>query len=287
MSVRFDSFSNDFFFSHLSYSDNFEIQTSYGSNSGVEYFESINYPVNYNDRLRVLYLLFIPGATSITFTFDSPFAIEENKDELYIGRGLEFDYNTAINGATDAANDKYFFEGRTVPNSFTINSDAVWMYFLTDKNNNDMTYAGFRVRWQGTLPDTTPPVISGCPANIVRTIALGQAGSSTSWTEPTATDDSGIVTLSSRSHQPGFLFSTGSTQVTYIFADGAGNTAICTFSVTVVTGKICMPFYILPEKKLSCGSYPRNWKMHSKQLHCNHTEKLCRRVVSSKNASAG
>ncbi len=93
---------------------------------------------------------------------------------MYIGRGLEFDYNTAIDGTTDAANDKYFFEGRTVPNSFTIDSDSAWMYFVTDKNNNDMTYVGFRVRWQAAMPDTTPPVISGCPSNIMRSVSPGQ-----------------------------------------------------------------------------------------------------------------
>ncbi len=215
-----------------SISDNQQLVTSYGSDSQVQYFESQNYPSNYPPRGRSLYLLFIPGATSITFTFDSPFGIEVNKDELYIGRGLEFEFSQ-INGLSDSASDKYFFEGRAVPQSVTIASDAVWMYFLTDKNDNDQLYPGFRVRWSATLPDSTPPVIFGCPSDVVRSIALGLTGSTATWTEPTATDDSGIVNLTLKSHEPGSFFSTGITQVTYVFVDGAGNRATCLFNVVI------------------------------------------------------
>ncbi|XP_072018428.1 uncharacterized protein [Amphiura filiformis] len=215
-------------------SDNQQLITSYGSNSGVEYFESANYPGNYNDRARVLYLLFVPGATSITITFDSQFGIEENKDELYVGRGLEFDFGQ-LDSFNDPANDKYFFEGRTRPDSFTINSDAVWVYFLTDKNNNDMTYQGFRLRWSVPIIDTTPPVISGCPVNIVRSINIGASGTSVIWTSPTATDDSGVANLISRSHQSGTFFNVGTTAISYVFSDASGNTAICAFNVVIVS----------------------------------------------------
>ena len=69
------------------------------------------------------------------------------------------------------------------------------------------------------------------------TVGLNIGGAIVSWTEPTATDDSGIATLLSRSHAPGQFFVVGSTQVTYRFVDGSGNVAECTFTVTVIEGK--------------------------------------------------
>ena len=53
------------------------------------------------------------------------------------------------------------------------------------------------------------------------------------WTEPTATDNSGMTPTVTQSHQPGESFPVGTNQVTYIFADMAGNQAICSFSVTI------------------------------------------------------
>ncbi len=86
--------------------------------------------------------------------------------------------------------------------------------------------------------DDIPPVVL-CIDDISKTIPLGVGGYTMSWNEPTATDNSGQVSLSSRSHSPGSYFSTGSTQVTYIFSDAAGNTASCIFAVTVIEGKDC------------------------------------------------
>ena len=68
-------------------------------------------------------------------------------------------------------------------------------------------------------------------------IMIGIGGSQVSWSEPTATDNSGIVSLQSRTHAPGQFFVVGSTPVTYTFVDGSGNTARCTFTVIVTEGK--------------------------------------------------
>ena len=53
------------------------------------------------------------------------------------------------------------------------------------------------------------------------------------WTEPTATDNSGMTPTVTQSHQPGDSFPVGTTQVTYSFTDMAGNQATCTFSVII------------------------------------------------------
>ena len=53
------------------------------------------------------------------------------------------------------------------------------------------------------------------------------------WTEPTATDNSGMTSTVTQSHQPGDSFNVGTTTVTYTFTDMAGNQAQCSFSVTL------------------------------------------------------
>ncbi|XP_033640824.1 hyalin-like [Asterias rubens] len=86
--------------------------------------------------------------------------------------------------------------------------------------------------------DTTIPVISGCPSGASG--VLSTQGAIVSWVEPTATDNDGQVVDVSRSHAPSTAFSAGSTTVTYVFTDTAGNEAICSFDVDVT------PDYISP-----------------------------------------
>ena len=84
--------------------------------------------------------------------------------------------------------------------------------------------------------DTIPPVIA-CLNDIAQTVSTGVAGTTVTWTEPTATDNSGIVTLTSRTHAPGTFFVVGTTAVTYEYTDGSGNSATCTFNVNVIERK--------------------------------------------------
>ena len=92
--------------------------------------------------------------------------------------------------------------------------------------------------WAIFSVDEVPPVIENCE-DVSANIMINIGGSQVSWSEPTATDNSGIVSLQSRSHAPGQFFVVGSTPVTYVFVDGSGNTAECTFSVAVIEGKCC------------------------------------------------
>ncbi len=84
-----------------------------------------------------------------------------------------------------------------------------------------------------TVNDNTPPVLSGCPADITLDATPTACGSPYVWTIPTATDDCddnpGIV----GSHSPGHFFSVGVDTVFYIATDMAGNTDTCSFMVTV------------------------------------------------------
>ena len=86
-----------------------------------------------------------------------------------------------------------------------------------------------------TGQDTTAPVITGCPLNAISvTTPAGSNSATASWTEPTATDDSGVAPTRSRSHAPGSSFPVGTTLVTYRFTDRSGNSEICQFQVVVV-----------------------------------------------------
>lgn len=85
--------------------------------------------------------------------------------------------------------------------------------------------------------DDLPPSFSSCPSDMTVTVDIGGGGSIiVSWSEPRAIDNSGSVTLVSRSHMPGSSFPVGRTTVSYTFEDPSGNQAFCTFAVTVMEG---------------------------------------------------
>lgn len=84
--------------------------------------------------------------------------------------------------------------------------------------------------------DTLPPVISGCPGVIREVVELGSQGTIVLFPPPTATDFSGVATVTP-SHRPGVFFEVGMTSVTYRFEDATGNFDECTFVINVVTGK--------------------------------------------------
>jgi gliding motility-associated-like protein len=82
-----------------------------------------------------------------------------------------------------------------------------------------------------TVTDNIPPVVSGCPANIT-VPATTSCNAIVSWTPPTFADNCAGGTISSNK-SPGSTFSKGTTVVTYTATDAVGNTATCSFNVTV------------------------------------------------------
>ena len=85
--------------------------------------------------------------------------------------------------------------------------------------------------------DNIPPVISGCPIQgVTVTAPQGSSSASASWTEPTATDNSGGVVTRSSNFSPGQTFAVGMVMVEYTFTDPSGNQAFCRFAVTVSSG---------------------------------------------------
>ncbi len=84
--------------------------------------------------------------------------------------------------------------------------------------------------------DATPPVISGCPANV--TVGTTAATAAATWVAPVASDPCGLASFNS-SYASGAIFPVGTTQVVYTAADFKGNTSSCAFNVIVTNAPGC------------------------------------------------
>ena len=80
--------------------------------------------------------------------------------------------------------------------------------------------------------DNESPVITNIPADISHNTDNGLLTAIVNWREPTATDNSGIQTLTS-THSPGSTFDIGVTIVSYTSVDSVGHKTTKTFSITV------------------------------------------------------
>lgn len=83
-----------------------------------------------------------------------------------------------------------------------------------------------------TPPDTTPPVLSGTPADLI-VEQTGPAGAVVTYTAPTATDDRDPAPVVTCVPASGSTFTAGTTTVTCTARDASGNTTTATFTVTV------------------------------------------------------
>ena len=83
-----------------------------------------------------------------------------------------------------------------------------------------------------TVTDGEAPSLSNCPADTTVSNAVGQCSAQVGWTAPTAIDNCAVTNLTP-SQSPGSLFNAGTSTVTYIAEDAAGNADTCSFTVTV------------------------------------------------------
>lgn len=102
-------------------------------------------------------------------------------------------------------------------------------YKATDASGN-ISYCTFTV----TVIDVQPPTIVNLPANIVVGNDSNQCAAVVSWIAPTATDNcTGVTVTQTGGIANGGVFPLGTSVVTYTATDGAGNTDIDSFTVTV------------------------------------------------------
>ena len=87
------------------------------------------------------------------------------------------------------------------------------------------------------------PVVSNCPSDQSVSTDAGQDYASITWTEPTATDESGNVTVSISPASTQYPL--GTTAVMYTFTDALNLTSTCSFSVTVQGKTPIAVYYIL------------------------------------------
>lgn len=107
-------------------------------------------------------------------------------------------------------------------------STQVWMATDAAGNTASCTFTY-------NVVDSEDPVINGCPGNITQNNDPGLCGATVSWTVGNiVTSDNCPGERLLASHQPGSFFPVGTTTVTYTAIDAAGNTASCSFDVTVL-----------------------------------------------------
>ena len=82
-----------------------------------------------------------------------------------------------------------------------------------------------------TVNDIEPPVVT-CPSDVVQSNDPGECGAIVTFPDAIATDNCPGVTVT-YSDTSGSFFPVGTTTVTVTATDGAGNTATCSFTITV------------------------------------------------------
>jgi hypothetical protein len=111
-----------------------------------------------------------------------------------------------------------------------------------------------------TVQDTTPPVISGVPANLTVT-ATSPSGAVVNWPTPTATDLVDRAVPVACSPPSGSMFSPGSTLVVCSASDAHGNKSAKSFSVNVQVGDTTPPV-------ISCGKPDGLWHAADVAIAC-------------------
>lgn len=90
-----------------------------------------------------------------------------------------------------------------------------------------------------TDEDKEPPKVEHCPGDLW---VIARNGSAVvNWDEPHFSDNVGVVSIVERNrHRPGQTLLWGTYDITYIASDASGNTAICSFKVTLLS-EFCPP----------------------------------------------
>ena len=156
-------------------------------------------------------------------TITAPAAVSVNADAVSCAvSGVALGSPTAADNCTVNVSNN-------APASFPLGTTTV-TWTATDGAGNTATATQLV-----TVVDATAPVMS-CPTNIVVNLPVNSAATSMAVSYPaaTATDNCGGSLPVNYSQASGSVFNVGTTTVTASATDAAGNTASCTFTVTVL-----------------------------------------------------
>ncbi|WP_257463016.1 ELWxxDGT repeat protein [Archangium lipolyticum] len=143
-------------------------------------------------------------------------------------RGLELWMSDGTDEGTRPIGDLNPGPRSSNPADYVRIGDGDYVYFGAD----DGTHGSELWRWKLPPPDTTAPVLT-CPA-AVTVEATSSSGALASWPGAAARDDVTSPPWVTYSHRSGTRFPLGTTPVTVKAKDATGNTATCSFGVSVV-----------------------------------------------------
>ncbi|MEZ4686824.1 MAG: HYR domain-containing protein [Bacteroidia bacterium] len=132
------------------------------------------------------------------------------------------------NGSSDACGIASMSLSQTSFNCSDLGANTVTLT-VTDVNGNSSTCTA-----TVTVEDNIAPTFTFCPSN--QTLTANAAANCTAvatWNTPTATDNCGATVTQTAGQASGSSFPLGTTTITYTATDAAGNTATCSFTITV------------------------------------------------------
>ncbi|XP_071950627.1 IgGFc-binding protein-like [Antedon mediterranea] len=129
-----------------------ETITCIGAGCMTGCFESPNYPDSYNRSYDVLYLVSYEGANNLYFRFEPLFEVEEDRDALFVGPGLEPPSLDDLNQGVTYPDQ--LFDGYSAPNDFVIDGDSAWFLFSADRFYEPR---GWRTCWTADDPCSNYP----------------------------------------------------------------------------------------------------------------------------------
>ena len=164
------------------------------------------------------------------------------------GRTVTYNFNVVDACATISQTDG---TGLTSGSLFPVGT-TVQTYEVTDQTGT------YTCTFNVTVNDIQNPIITNCPSNITVSNDAGRCDARVLWTEPIASDNCPAVSFTS-THSPGDVFLLGTTTVTYTATDASGNTAVCSFNVTVNDNEspvitACTPDVLVSNDPTVCGA---------------------------------
>jgi HYR domain/Domain of unknown function DUF11/CARDB/Secretion system C-terminal sorting domain len=203
---------------------------------------ALNNTVNYGDTINFFHF---HNAYSGTPTNEFPkvnYRLYFSTDTAYSNNDYLIETGLTPIGTDRPSSNYGYFLSNFVTNALgTYPTGSYYMVVQYDYNdsfgesNERDNHAYVLINWVNNgsnlcINDAIPPVLSNCPTNISLTTTASTA--TANWTTPTATDNCSTPSVSS-TYNSGFAFPIGVTPVTYSATDAKGNTAKCSFNVTV------------------------------------------------------